>query len=407
MQDAPARRSHSDETPGSTMDIDEAPPAAGGGTMAPTSTGSTVPSSMPSTTGKSYASGNTGTTESARHCSEDRSSTESASASELPSNMTAPKLGSAGGNLPKGSSLPMYFGVAESNGRRNYMQDRHLLIEDFQPSKEADLKERCPEVRSLLGVFDGHKRSEPAETAARRLPELLSREKAIFGPAKQTSSDEVFAAIKRTFQTLDDEILKEATSCDIADCQFGGSTAVIALRIGHVMYIAHCGDSGAVMACTSYDLHFPLRLTTDHKPNRADEHARIQAANGNIDEKHNRVVSEPKPHNGRVTLLSMSRCLGDPQFKENDKDVVDCTPEMRRVELQPGDFAIVLASDGLWDVLSDTEVVTILQKVRDQQEAIDGKTPKLGAEALVQQSLRKGTADNVTAVVLMINWPES
>lgn len=74
-----------------------------------------------------------------------------------------------------------------------------------------------------------------------------------------------------------------------------------------VMYIAHCGDSGAVMACTSYDLHFPLRLTTDHKPNRADEHARIQAANGNIDEKHNRVVSEPKPHNGRVTLLSMSR----------------------------------------------------------------------------------------------------
>ena len=55
------------------------------------------------------------------------------------------------------------------------LQDRHLLIEDFKPSEEADLKERCPEVRSLVGVFDGHKRSEPAETAARRLPELLSR----------------------------------------------------------------------------------------------------------------------------------------------------------------------------------------------------------------------------------------
>ncbi len=64
------------------------------------------------------------------------------------------------------------------------------------------------------------------------------REKAIFGPAKQTSSDEVFAAIKRTFQTLDDEIIKEATSCDIADCQFGGSTAVIALRIGHVSTVS-------------------------------------------------------------------------------------------------------------------------------------------------------------------------
>ena len=58
---------------------------------------------------------------------------------------------------------------------RLWLQDRHLLIEDFQPSKAANLKERCPEVRSLVGVFDGHKRSEPAETAARRLPELLSR----------------------------------------------------------------------------------------------------------------------------------------------------------------------------------------------------------------------------------------
>ena len=54
------------------------------------------------------------------------------------------------------------------------LQDRHLIIEDFQPSEKAGLKERCPEVRSLMGVFDGHKRSEPAETAARRLPELLA-----------------------------------------------------------------------------------------------------------------------------------------------------------------------------------------------------------------------------------------
>ena len=45
-----------------------------------------------------------------------------------------------------------------------------------------------------------------------------------------------------------------------------------------VLYIAHAGDSGAIMACSSYDLHFPLRLTTDHKPNRPDEHARIKCA---------------------------------------------------------------------------------------------------------------------------------
>jgi serine/threonine protein phosphatase PrpC len=43
---------------------------------------------------------------------------------------------------------------------------------------------------------------------------------------------------------------------------------------------------------------------------------------------------------------------------------VECTPEVRRVELQPGDTAIVLASDGLWDVLSDSAAVAVVDKVR-------------------------------------------
>ena len=72
--------------------------------------------------------------------------------------------------------------------------------------------------------------------------------------------------------------------------------------------MAHTGDSGAVMACAAYNLKFPLRLTADHKPNRPDEHARIEDAGGNIDEGRDRVVSDPKPHNNRVTLLNMSRC---------------------------------------------------------------------------------------------------
>ena len=41
------------------------------------------------------------------------------------------------------------------------------------------MKEQCPELRSLAGVFDGHKRAEPAETAAKRLPELLARSGAL------------------------------------------------------------------------------------------------------------------------------------------------------------------------------------------------------------------------------------
>lgn len=44
---------------------------------------------------------------------------------------------------------------------------------------------------------------------------------------------------------------------------------------------------------------------------------------------------------------------------------MDCTPEVRAVELNPGDNAIVLATDGLWDVLSDVSVVELLVEVRE------------------------------------------
>lgn len=73
------------------------------------------------------------------------------------------------------------------------------------------------------------------------------------------------------------------------------------------LYVAHTGDSGAVLACTASELEFPLRLTTDHKPNRPDERERIEKSGGLVDERRNRVVSTPKKETNRVTMLNMSR----------------------------------------------------------------------------------------------------
>lgn len=68
---------------------------------------------------------------------------------------------------------------------------------------------------------------------------------------------------------------------------------------------------------------------------------------------------------------------------------------MRRVELQPGDFAIVLASDGLWDVLSDTEVVTILQKVHLPHSNYVAQNANSSAE----------TRDPFQPPGLLLSWP--
>ena len=63
----------------------------------------------------------------------------------------------------------------------------------------------------------------------------LRREPAVFGALDRPSlRDEVFEAIKRTFTALDAEIIKEAKTSGVTDCQYGGTTALIALCIGHV-----------------------------------------------------------------------------------------------------------------------------------------------------------------------------
>lgn len=61
------------------------------------------------------------------------------------------------------------------------------------------------------------------------------------------------------------------------------------------------------------------------------------------------------------------RALGDAQFKAakgKEGNLVECTPEVRRIELQRGDAGLILASDGLWDVLSDSAAVGVLDQAR-------------------------------------------
>ena len=66
-------------------------------------------------------------------------------------------------------------------------------------------------------------------------------------------------------------------------------------------------------------------------------------------------------------MLLLCRSLGDPQFKRGSGEPqVECEPEVRRVELQPADTALVLGSDGLWDKMSDATAVGILNKVSPQ-----------------------------------------
>ncbi|XP_076658487.1 protein phosphatase 1L isoform X2 [Halictus rubicundus] len=158
-----------------------------------------------------------------------------------------------------------------------------------------------------------------------------------------------------------------------------GTTALIALLEGNKLIVANVGDSRGVM-CDGKGNAIPLSF--DHKPQQERERRRIKKAGG--------VVT----FNGvwRVAgILATSRALGDYPLK--DKKLVIADPDILTFDL--GDhnpMFIVLASDGLWDTFTNEEAVAFIKERINE--------PHYGAKSITLQSYYRGSADNITVVVI-------
>ena len=183
------------------------------------------------------------------------------------------------------------------------------------------------------------------------------------------------AALQRTFQRVD-RMLKQTGA-------FGcGTTAAVALldRAQRVLHVANVGDTRAVLMGS----HAARRLSVDHLPTTDAEAQRLRQEGVRV-------------ANGRVNgSLAVSRALGDHSLKGGTGGV-SSSPHLVSTSLQPANRAVVLASDGLWDVVGEAEAqVAVL-------EALGAAPPVPAAEVadrLVRMALAKGTKDNVSALVL-------
>uniref|UniRef100_A0A804RK89 protein-serine/threonine phosphatase n=1 Tax=Zea mays TaxID=4577 RepID=A0A804RK89_MAIZE len=218
---------------------------------------------------------------------------------------------------------PVAFGSLSMAGRMRMMEDAVSLHPDLC-TWAAD-----GSPMHFFGVFDGHGGSHVSALCRDRMHEVvaeeLAREGATFLRRRQESAASGSAAwseraeeerawraaLQRGFRRVDDmaalacacgRVARPSCSCPLAGTSSGivGSTAVVALLVRGRLVVANCGDSRAVL-CRGPAGTPPVPLSSDHKPNRADEKARIEAAGG-------RVVF----NNGhRVRgILAMSRALG-------------------------------------------------------------------------------------------------
>eukprot|EP00656_Telonema_subtile_P008556 TRINITY_DN13995_c0_g1_i1.p1 TRINITY_DN13995_c0_g1~~TRINITY_DN13995_c0_g1_i1.p1 ORF type:complete len:391 (+),score=69.40 TRINITY_DN13995_c0_g1_i1:120-1292(+) len=266
-------------------------------------------------------------------------------------------------------------GVAEDANSlcRPTMEDAHTVVDHFHNGAGF-----------YLGVYDGHGGADVAEYAAERLHELLETELTEGGV--EACIETAFA---RSFHAFQREVEgKELT---------GGCTAAVGLIMNcpsnntRVLYSGNAGDARVVLCSEQGGRSGALRMSKDHKPTDREEQQRIEALGG--------VVLA-----GRVQgCLAVSRALGDLSYTP----FVSQEPYFARQQLQPEHKYLIVACDGVFDVLEDEECAEFLSSLhKDLSISEPELTPeqlsvKL-AHGLVDQAMTRGTTDNVTAMVALL-----
>uniref|UniRef100_A0ACD5YQY2 Uncharacterized protein n=1 Tax=Avena sativa TaxID=4498 RepID=A0ACD5YQY2_AVESA len=179
---------------------------------------------------------------------------------------------------------------------------------------------------------------------------------------------EIFTTFRTSFLRAFHIMDKDLKLHKNIDCFFSGTTAVAVLKQGHNLIIGNLGDSRAVL-CTrnENDQLIAIQLTVDLKPNIPSEAQRIRQRRGRI------FALPEEPEVARVWLpkynspgLAMARAFGDFCLKEYG---LISMPEVSCHRITEKDEFIVLATDGVWDVLSNTEVVSIISRATSRASA--------------------------------------
>eukprot|EP00121_Abeoforma_whisleri_P014769 Awhi_evm1s13620 len=341
----------------------------------------------------------------------------------------------------RGQPLPSFqstgtkdIGVTLTQGfYRDYMEDEFVVYRSSQELRPDYL---------IAGVFDGHGGGRTSKVAKARLVENLLRppppsnyfsfysayfdsEGSKNNNSSMNKSNSNNGNNSSNSSSSKDGNDKRASGYDVLSKPFGdlsqsittafantekdyiektklspkgreGATAVMALvrKLENDIIVANAGDSKCVVCRTKAE--DDQDLSFDHKPNDPKERERIVKHGGfvyghfvfidNVPSYMYRIYKKDTREGG----LNLSRALGDTFYGE----MVPHTPDFIQVEKRKDDLALVLGSDGVWDVLSTTDVCDLVRcNAKDYQAASDS----LVAAACIQKS-----TDNITAVVVRL-----
>jgi len=164
-----------------------------------------------------------------------------------------------------------------------------------------------------------------------------------------------------------------------------GTTAVTTFVTPNKVIFANCGDSRGLLSSKSTPIKF---ATYDHKPYNEKEKKRIENAGGSV------MIQRV---NGS---LAVSRALGDYDYKNVSglpptEQLVSAEPDLNVIDRSDDDEFLILACDGVWDVMTNTEVMQYIKSrllIHEDLEKV--------CEELLETCLAKGSRDNMSVILI-------
>ena len=260
-------------------------------------------------------------------------------------------------------------------GKRSSNEDSHFM-EINMNGKKAN---KHPV--NIFGIFDGHGGKEVSQYLSKSLPKYLMDPTKINFPYKKKQIMDIHAKVQS----------------DISKSKIGqhcGSTSLVVVMYNRLdkkyLNIFNVGDSRCVM-CRN---NIAVPLTLDHKPGWPSERYRIEKMGG--------FVHYDRPEY-RVHDLSVSRSFGD----EYARPCVTSEPDLFSYKIEDGDKFMIIACDGLFENLSNQEVVNFVLEYTDmgtgkiKKKVIDDNINI--ATELANFSIKKRSEDNISLFVVFFD----
>ncbi|XP_058095705.1 probable protein phosphatase 2C 39 [Magnolia sinica] len=266
-------------------------------------------------------------------------------------------LGSSAADTGKGrsrmSDRHVTHGFHLVKGKSNHAMEDYVVAK-FKKFNDSEL--------GLFAIFDGHLGHDVPDYLRSHLFDNILKE--------PDFSTEPESAVKRAYQLTDGKILEKA-----GELGRGGSTAVTAILInGEKLVVANVGDSRAVVCWKG----MAKQLSVDHEPSK--ERQTIESKGG--------FVSNLPGDVPRVDgQLAVARAFGDRSLKKH----LSSEPHVVVETVDADTEFLILASDGLWKVMSNEEAVNSIRHVKDAQ---------LAAKHLTEEALTRKSKDDISVVVV-------